>query len=179
MNTAILEKARKVKCLICDIDGVLTDALVYIDSHGNELKSFNIQDGFGLKLMMTAGIEIAVITGSNHYNIDHRIQQLGIQHYYKGRLNKEAAYADLKSNLKRDDEDFAYIGDDLPDFSIMKKVGFSIAVDNALPQIKSIADWKTTFRGGRGAVREACDFILTAQGKLEQSVHDYISNGQA
>ncbi|MDP3561874.1 MAG: 3-deoxy-manno-octulosonate-8-phosphatase KdsC [Legionellaceae bacterium] len=170
----LIEKAKKIKCLICDIDGVLTDGLIFIDNHGNELKGFNIQDGFGLKLLMSAGIEVAVITGSVNEVINHRMAQLGITHYFKGQINKKQAYQELKSRLNLTDEAFAYIGDDLPDLLVMTQVGFSIAVANAVKSVKEKADWNTELPGGRGGVREACDFILNAQGMMDTAVARFL-----
>lgn len=171
----ILEKAKNIKCLICDIDGVLTDGLIYIDNHANEQKAFNIQDGLGLKLLMAAGIEVAVITGSQNDVIEHRMKQLDIRHYFKGQINKQAAFQELKKRLNLDNESFAYVGDDLPDLPIMTQVGLSVAVSNAVRQVKEIASWSTELHGGRGAVREVCDLILTAQNKLDAALEKFLA----
>lgn len=173
--TELLEKAKKIKCVICDIDGVLTDGLIFIDNNGNELKAFNIQDGMGLKLLMAAGIQVAVITTSRNAVIDHRMQQLGIHHYFKGQVDKRLAYQQLKSQLGLSDEAFAYIGDDLPDVAIIRQVGLGVAVANAVNQVKEFAVWCTQAHGGRGAVREVCDFILSAQNKLDEALNEYLS----
>ncbi|EHL31474.1 KdsC family phosphatase [Legionella drancourtii] len=170
----ILELAKKIQCLICDMDGVLTDGLLYIDNHFNELKTFHIHDGVGLKLLMAAGIEVAVITGSRNAVVDHRMQQLGIKHYYKDQLDKQAMYRQLKKTLNLEDEQFAYIGDDLPDAPLIQQVGFGVAVANAVRQIKEIADWQTELPGGRGAVRELCDLILSAQNKMDLAITGYL-----
>jgi len=172
---ALLEKAKKIQCVICDIDGVLTDGLIYIDNNNNELKAFNIQDGLGLKLLMAAGIEVAVITGSQNAVIEHRMKQLDIRHYFKGQINKQAAFLELKKRLNLTDEAFAYVGDDLPDLPIMKQVGLSVAVSNAVRQVKDIATWSTELHGGRGAVREVCDLILTAQNKLDSALEKFLT----
>ncbi|STY29729.1 3-deoxy-D-manno-octulosonate 8-phosphate phosphatase [Legionella wadsworthii] len=170
----LIERAKNIKCLICDLDGVLTDGLLYIDNHFNELKTFHIQDGVGLKLLMTAGIEVAVITGSRNAVVDHRMQQLGIIHYYKDQANKQETYTQLKNKLNLQDEDIAYVGDDIPDAPIMRQVGLSVAVANAVYQIKEIAMWQTTLTGGRGAVREVCDLILNAQDKMDFAITGYL-----
>ena len=171
----ILEKAKKILCVICDIDGVLTDGLIYIDNHANEQKAFNIQDGLGLKLLMAAGIEVAVITGSQNAVIDHRMKQLDIRHYFKGQINKQAAFQALKTRLNLNDEAFAYVGDDLPDLPIMRQVGLSFAVSNAVDSVKKIASWTTELHGGRGAVREVCDLILTAQNKVDTALETFLA----
>lgn len=175
--TELITKAKKIRCVICDVDGVLTDGLIYLDNHGNELKAFHIQDGMGLKLLMAAGINVAVITTSRNAVIDHRMQQLGIQHYFKGQVDKRAAYQQLKTQLGLNDESFAYIGDDLPDIAIIRQVGLGVAVANAVSQVKEFATWHTQCHGGRGAVREVCDFILTAQNKQETALNEYLSAG--
>lgn len=169
----LLEKAKKIKCLICDVDGVLSDGLLHIDNHGNELKSFHVQDGMGLKLLMAAGIEVAVITTARNAVVDHRMQQLGVTHYFKGQVDKRDAFLQLKNILGFQDEEFAYIGDDLPDLPLIKQVGLGVAVGNAVPQVKEFADWQTEKTGGRGAVRELCDLILNAQNKTDAALEGY------
>lgn len=172
----LIEKAKKIKCVICDVDGVLTDGTLYIDDSGNELKAFHVQDGMGLKLLLAAGIEVAVITTSQNAVIEHRMQQLGIRYFYKGQVEKETAYKKLKASLNLTDEAFAYIGDDLPDLAIIRQVGFGVAVANAVSQVKEFANWHTQKQGGRGAVREVCDFILNAQNKTEHALNGYLTS---
>ncbi|KTD82827.1 KdsC family phosphatase [Legionella waltersii] len=170
----LIEKAKKIKCLICDVDGVLSDGLLHIDNFGNELKSFHVQDGMGLKLLMAAGIQVAVITTSINNVIDHRMKQLGVIHYYKGQVDKRDAYDQLKQKLGYSDEEFAYIGDDLPDLPLIQAVGLGVAVRNAVSQVLEFADWRTEQTGGRGAVRELCDLILNAQNKTELALEGYL-----
>jgi len=169
----LLEKAKKIKCLICDVDGVLSDGRLYIDNHGNELKSFHVQDGMGLKLLMAVGINVAVITTARNEIVDHRMQQLGITHYYKGQVDKREAYQKLKDTLGLEDEECAYIGDDLPDLPIIKQVGLGVAVANAVSQVKEFADWQTDQQGGQGGVREVCDLILQSQDKVDLALSGY------
>lgn len=175
MTNNILDKAKKITCLICDVDGVLTDGLLYLDNHGNELKAFHVQDGVGLKLLMAVGIQVAVITTSRNAVVDHRMEQLGIQHYFKGQLDKRKAFAELKDRLGLSNEECAYVGDDLPDLPIIKQVGFGVAVANAMAQVKEFAAWQTGQHGGRGAVREVCDLILKAQNKEDAALSGYFS----
>lgn len=172
----LLERAKKVKCLICDVDGVLTNGFLYLDNLGNELKAFHVQDGVGLKLLMAAGIEVAVITTSNHAVIGYRMEQLGITHYYTGQVDKREAYQQLKKILMLQDEEFAYAGDDLPDLPLMRQVGLGVAVANAVPSVKEFAYWQTEKEGGYGAVRELCDLILNAQGKAEIALQSYLES---
>lgn len=172
----LIKKAARIKCLVSDVDGVLTDGLLYVDNHGNELKTFNVQDGMGLKLLMSAGIEVAVITTSRNAVIDHRMQQLGIQHYFKGQVDKRRAYAELKNRLLLADEDIAYIGDDLPDLPLIQQAGLGVAVANAVEQVKMISDWQTSQKGGQGAVRELCELILSAQNIHEKALEGYLAS---
>lgn len=172
----LINKAKKVRCLICDLDGVLTDCRVFIDNSGNEYKGFNIQDGLGIKLLQKSGVEVAIITGSNQELVQFRRSQLNIQHFYPGSINKQKAFDDLKAKLNLSNEEFAYIGDDLPDLMIMKQVGLSIATANAVRLVKEAADWHTELSGGHGAVREACDLIIQAQGTLSKSLEKFLQN---
>jgi 3-deoxy-D-manno-octulosonate 8-phosphate phosphatase (KDO 8-P phosphatase) len=171
----IIEKAKQIKCLICDVDGVLTDGRLYYDNFGNEQKAFHVQDGMGLKLLMAAGIEVAVITTSKTELIDHRMQLLGLKHYFKGQVEKLTAYETLKQRLQLPDHAFAYIGDDLPDIAVIQRVGLGVAVANAVTQVKEFALWHTQLSGGNGAVREVCDYILNVQGKSEAALQGYLA----
>lgn len=172
----LIEKAKKIRCLICDVDGVLTDGLLYLDNHGNELKAFHVQDGMGLKLLMAAGIEVAVITTARNAVIDHRMQQLGITHYFKGQVDKRSAFEQLRERLGFALDEIAYIGDDLPDLPIIQRVGMGIAVANAVRQVKEFAAWVTDQHGGRGAVREVCDLLLSAQQKQDAALAGYFAS---
>lgn len=169
----LIEKAKKIKCLISDIDGVLTNGMLYIDDHGVETKAFHVQDGMGLKLLMSAGIHVAVITTSKNPVVEHRMKQLGIEYYYTAQVNKQAAYQELKKTLTLQDKEIAYIGDDLPDLPLIKQVGFGVAVANAVKSVKDSSIWVTKQVGGHGAVRELCDLILEAQNKLDVALNGY------
>lgn len=172
----LVEKAKHIRCLICDIDGVLTNGLLYLDNHGNELKAFHIQDGMGLKLLMSAGIEVAVITTSVNPVIKHRMRQLGITHYFTGQVDKRQAFDTLKTKLNLHNHEIAYIGDDLPDLPIIQQVGLGVAVANAVPLVKEFAYWTTTQSGGNGGVRELCDLILEAQQKATIALEKYLQS---
>lgn len=171
----LIQKIKAVQCLICDVDGVLTNGLLYIDANGQETKAFHVHDGVGLKLLLSAGIEVAVITTTDNHIIDERMQQIGIRHFFKGQLNKKAAFETLKTRLNLPNEAFAYIGDDLPDLPIMQQVGFSATVSNAVPAVKATALWQSEKPGGSGGVRELCDLILTTQNKLETALDQYLT----
>lgn len=152
-----------IKLLICDVDGVLTDGTLYYGSNGIEIKGFHVHDGLGLKQLMNAGIEVAVITKRCSEAVSRRLEELGVNNHYQGCDNKLTAYQALKDKLHLTDADVAYIGDDLPDLPVMEKVGLPIAVANATTPMKKIAAYTTELSGGQGAVREVCDHILEAR----------------
>lgn len=154
-------KALDLKLLILDVDGVLTDGTVYCFDNGVEGKGFNIQDGLGMKQLMRRGIEIAIISGKSSLATHNRLEALGVRHIYLGvGENKDEYYLGLKQKLNLVDRNMVYVGDDLPDLPIMQQVGLSIAVANAVPEVKKIADYVTEHCGGDGAVREVCDMLL-------------------
>lgn len=152
-----------IKLLILDVDGVLTNGQVYICDCGHEIKGFSTQDGIGLKLLLASGIEIAIISGRKSPATKKRLRELNIKHVHLGVSDKIEVFNKLKNKLSVENNNIAYIGDDLPDLLVMQQVGFSIAVDNAVDAIKDIANYITTKKGGDGAVREACDFILNTK----------------
>jgi len=157
--------AQKIKLIILDVDGVLTDNGLYIDDNGVESKKFNITDGMGIWLAHKMGIEVALISGRSSKTTEFRAFQLKIKHIYLGQSNKLEAYDKLKRELNLKDEEIIYIGDDLPDVPVLKQVGFPICVKNALPLAKRYAKFVTKLKGGEGAVREVVDLILKAQKK--------------
>ena len=166
---AILTKAAKVKLLICDVDGVMSDGLIYMGNNGEELKAFNVRDGYGIRCLLTSNIEVAIITGRKAKLLEDRAQTLGITYLYQGQSDKLLAYQQLLDTLQLSDEQIAYIGDDLIDWPGMAKVGLSVAVADAHPLLLPKADYITRLGGGKGAVRELCDLILLSQGKLEEA----------
>lgn len=168
------QKIKNIQCVICDVDGVLTDGSISLDVHGNESRTFHVHDGMGLVLLLAAGIEVAIITTTNNAIIDKRMQQIGIRYFYKGQIDKLSAYHDLKTKLNLPDNAFAYVGDDLPDIPVMQQVGFSVAVANARNAVKKVSDWQTQRTGGTGAVRELCDIILDTQDKTEFALKHYL-----
>lgn len=155
-------KAAKIKLLILDVDGVLTDGKIWYSDDGREQKCFHTQDGLGMKRLQEADIQIAIISGRQSEGVDRRMKELGISHVFQGQENKIAAFESLLTTCNLSPGEIGYMGDDIPDILIMERVGFRIAVDNAVPEVKAIADWCTSRRGGEGAVREACDYILSS-----------------
>lgn len=165
----VLEKASAIKLLICDVDGVLSDGLIYMGNQGEELKAFNVRDGYGIRCLLTSDIEVGIITGRSAQMLIDRCHTLGIRHLYQGQSDKVLALRDLLDKLSLRADQVAYIGDDLIDWPVMAQVGLSVAVADAHPLLLPKADYVTRIAGGRGAVRELCDLILLAQGKLEEA----------
>lgn len=172
MNTA--ELANKIKLIIFDVDGVLTDGGLYFTEDGAEFKRFNSLDGHGIKMLKDNGVEVAVITARDSKTVAYRMKNLGIVHFYQGQSDKVVAFSDLLQKLNLNADAVAYVGDDVIDLPVMTKVGFSIAVANAHDMVKQHADLTTKKSGGHGAVREVCDFILKAQGKFDGAMKVYL-----
>ncbi|MFI3121282.1 MAG: 3-deoxy-manno-octulosonate-8-phosphatase KdsC [Methylococcaceae bacterium] len=171
----IQEKAKKLKLLILDVDGVLTDGRLFFDNQGNEYKSFHARDGHGIKLLRQTGVEVAVISGRKSSSVALRMKNLGIEHVYQGHENKIAAFNEVIEKLGITPEQAAHVGDDLLDLPIMIRVGLAIAVNDANFAVKQRADWCTTLPGGLGAVREVCDFIMQAQGRFDEVLNTYLT----
>ena len=166
MTASVSEIAKQVRLLIVDIDGVMTDGGLQFDNQGEEYKTFSSLDGHGIRMLLECGIEIAVITGRNSGIVNHRMNELGVTLIYQGYRDKLVAYEKLLQDTGLEPENIAYVGDDLPDLPVMRRVGFAIAVQNAHGFVKQHCDWVTTARGGNGAIREVTDFILQAQSLL-------------
>ena len=153
---------KKIKLLILDVDGVLTDGGFYVSNTGDILRKFNVLDGFGIRQLIKQGIEVAIITGGKSDSVIHRSDYLGIKHVFLGREDKLNVYnQNLKSVLNINDENVAFIGDDVYDIPLMDTVGFPITVPNAHDDVKKRARYITSKRGGEGAVREVIDLIIT------------------
>ena len=168
-------QAQKIKLIIFDVDGVLTDGGLYFSDEGMEFKRFNSLDGHGIKMLKEFGIEPAIITARESGNVKHRMNNLGIEHYYQGQSNKVLAFEDLLNKLGLEASEVAYMGDDVIDLPVMLKVGLPIAPNNAHELVKEKSALVTDKTGGYGAVREACDFLLKAQDKYDQAMSVYLS----
>ena len=169
VSADVLERAKSIRLLICDVDGVMSDGLIYMGNQGEELKTFNVRDGYGIRCLLTSDIEVAIITGRNAKLLEDRANTLGIRHLYQGQSDKLLAFRELLDTLSLQADEVAYIGDDLIDWPVMAEVGLSVAVKDAHPILLPKAHYVTQIPGGRGAVREICDLILLAQGKLEDA----------
>lgn len=161
------QRAAGIKLMAFDIDGVMTDGGLHYTDDGGELKTFNVQDGLGLKLLQRAGIELAIVTGRSSGVVAARAADLGIGHVHQGVADKGAVLDELCSRLGLRRSEAAFMGDDLIDLPAMLRCGFAIAPANARRQILERAHLVTESGGGRGAVREAAEFVLAAQGKLD------------
>lgn len=173
VEQSILDIAKEIKLLICDVDGVFSDGLIYMGNNGEELKTFHTRDGYGVKSLMNAGIEIAIITGRRSQIVENRMTALGIKLIYQGQDDKIKAYQDICDKLNIAPEQTGYIGDDLIDWPVMEKVGLKVCVADGHPLLVRRANYVTSVRGGHGAVREVCDLILQARNELD--VHKGLS----
>ena len=169
----ILAKAANVRLVIFDVDGVLTDGSLFIGDDAEEYKAFNSKDGHGMKMLQDSGVTIAIITGRTSRVVEHRMSSLGIEHVFQGRLEKVPAYHELISQLGFATDQVAYVGDDVVDLGVMRRVGLAIAVQDAHPLVKQHAHWQTEHPGGRGAARDVCELIMSAQGTLERELEKY------
>jgi len=169
----ILQKAAKIKLVIFDVDGVLTDGSLFIGDDGQEYKAFNSKDGHGMRMLQDGGVDIAIITGRVSKVVEHRVKDLGIRHVYQGKRQKLPAYEELKKIVGLNDEDIAYVGDDVVDLPVMVRVGLAICVQDGHPYVKKHAHWITEHGGGRGAGRDVCEMILEAKGLLADKLASY------
>ncbi|MBN2885682.1 MAG: 3-deoxy-manno-octulosonate-8-phosphatase KdsC [Chromatiaceae bacterium] len=163
---AIRDRAAAIRLVIFDVDGVLTDGTLFLGDDGQEYKAFHSRDGHGMVMLRQSGIALAVITGRTSRVVSLRMEGLGVQHIYQGQREKLPAYEELKGRLALDDSQIAYVGDDVVDLPVMRRVGLAVAVADAHPQVLAEAHWRTSLPGGRGAARELCELILDAQGRL-------------
>ena len=154
-----------IRLLVLDVDGVLTDGTILLGA-GEELKCFHVRDGLGLKRLMSAGVEVAVISGRDSAAVTRRMAELGVRHVYQGIEDKLAVLEHLRSTLGIDAIEVAVVGDDLPDLPPMRAAGLAIAVADAQEEVRIAADWVTRAGGGRGAVREVADGLLAARGRI-------------
>jgi len=165
MPTETLARARRVRLLTCDVDGVLTDGRIYIDDHGHEMKAFSALDGVGLNLLARAGITVGWITGSNAPAVTHRARRLNVRHVVLDAADKLVSWQALRAELGFAPEECAHIGDDLPDVPLFRACGFAVAVPHAPASVREHAHFVTARDGGAGAVRELAELILAAQGR--------------
>ena len=172
--TKVASKARQISVLLMDVDGTLTDGSVTLasqpDGHALEIKTFDAHDGQGLTLAVTAGIRTGVITGRSSAALRRRCKELDVEFVYEKQGHKIAAYEDVLRKTGAKESEVAYLGDDLPDLLIMRRVGLAVAVGNAAPEVRRAADYRTKAPGGKGAARELVEVILRSKGMWEEMI---------
>ena len=173
-NIDLVQRARGVRLLVLDVDGVLTDGKLYFLADGSEAKAFSTLDGQGIKMLMHSGIQVAIITGRTSTIVERRAANLGIEHVVQGREDKRVALDELLSTLQLSYQQVAYLGDDLPDLAPIRCVALGVAVANANSFVRQHAQAVTSLRGGEGAAREFCEFIMAAQGSLSAAQNVYL-----
>lgn len=165
MKKSIKEKLKGVRLLVLDVDGVMTDGRIIMDYAGREIKNFNVRDGHGIKILQHCGVKVAILTGRKSKVVEHRAKDLEIKDIYQKVYNKKEVFEKILKKQKLSADAVAFIGDDIVDVPVLKRVGFSVAVADALDIVKKSVDYVAKNRGGHGAVREICEMILQAQGK--------------
>jgi 3-deoxy-D-manno-octulosonate 8-phosphate phosphatase (KDO 8-P phosphatase) len=171
----IIARAVKVKLVVFDVDGVLTDGRLLLGDNGVEYKAFHSRDGHGMKMLAGTGVELAIITGRRSQLVAERMASLGISHVHQGHPSKLPVFEKLIAELGLTAEQAAYVGDDVIDLGVMAQVGLAVAVANAHPLVLEQAHWHTASDGGRGAAREVCDLVMGAHGTLEGVHRDYMT----
>jgi 3-deoxy-D-manno-octulosonate 8-phosphate phosphatase (KDO 8-P phosphatase) len=167
------ERARKIRLILTDCDGVLTDGSLYYTTEGEATKVFHIHDGLAFKLARQAGLKTGIISGRQSAALERRARELSVDHLFHGNDAKRAAYEEIRTVENLSDEQIAYIGDDLHDLQLLHRVGFAIAVADAVLEVKAAAHFVTTRNGGRGAFREAVELILKAQNQWEELLRSF------
>ena len=175
ISSAIINRARNIKLLVLDVDGVLTSGQLFFTNSGEELKAFNSLDGHGIKMLQNSGVKVAIITGRKSQIVATRAASLGIEILMQGREDKLAALEEIRQEHAFALAEIAHMGDDHPDLPLIQCLGLGISVDNAHWLVKQQAHWISQFKGGEGAVREACDLLMLAQGTFDESIKIYIN----
>lgn len=170
MPDAVRARASNVRAVVLDVDGVLTDGTLVYGRHGEELKTFHVRDGLGIRMLRTAGIIVGVISARESAALEARLDDLHIEHTLLGRGDKRDALIELASKLHAQPSQIAYAGDDLLDLGALAIAGVSIAPADAHPHVRACVSWVTTLGGGRGAVREVADDLLEARGELARVI---------
>ena len=167
------DRISRVRLLILDVDGVMTDGRIVMNDLGQETKFFDVKDGHGLKILMRFDIDVVLLTGRQSAVVEHRARDLGIREVHQRVWNKLAVYEEILARRGLADMEVAFIGDDIVDIPVMRRVGFAVAVPDAVPEARKAAHLVTIRNGGRGAVREVCDLILKAKGHWSNIADKY------
>lgn len=174
----LLEKARHIQALVLDVDGILSDGFVTLTNTGDELKSFDIRDGLGMKLVQKIGLKVIIITGRKSNIVEKRMTDLGVDLIFQGREDKGVALREACAQLGLDPEDCLYMGDDWPDLSAFAIAGMKVTVPNGHVEVRRRADLVTQAYGGRGAVREICDLLLEAKDQYQHLLNQFLHTPQ-
>lgn len=172
------ERLRRIRLLLLDVDGVLTDGRIIYDAQGVETKAFDVKDGHGLKLLQRAGVQVGIITGRQSEVVNVRARELGIEIVCQGAKDKLAPFQAILHKLGLAEDEVAYMGDDLPDLPVLRRVGWAAAPIDAVAEIKPYVHYVTSRPGGRGAVREVCDLLLQASGHWSELTSRYFGSQQ-
>lgn len=176
LDATLQARILPVRLMVFDVDGVLTDGRVIYHDDGSEIKAFDVHDGHGIKLLQRAGIDVALITGRSCRAVEHRAAGLGIDKVYQGAIDKLEAYAVLQAQTGLGDEEIGFMGDDLIDIPLLRRVGFAVVVPNAVSHVMPYAHYVTRARGGHGAAREVCELLLGVQGLWEEVTRRYFGD---
>lgn len=171
----ILERARHIRLVIFDVDGVLSNGLLLFDTQGVEYKTFHVRDGHGIKLLQNAGVEVAVISGRRAESVRLRLEGLGVRHIFQGHEDKRSAFESLCQSLALQPREIAHVGDDLQDLPLLRRVGLAVAVADAHEAVLPHVHWVTSQPGGMGAAREVCDLVLRAKGAMDDILAGFVS----
>ena len=174
MKTTLVEKAKNVRLVISDVDGVLTSGTLFYGPSGSEMKDFNVHDGIGMRILRESGVQLAIITAKTSHAVEQRMRDLNIEHVYQGQSDKLVAYEELKQKLNVTDAEIAYIADDLPDLPLLLRVGLPVSVPNAPKIVHEHVALVTRAHGGKGAMRELCEIIMKAQGTYHAAIEAYL-----
>lgn len=169
-----LERAHKVKLMAFDVDGVLTDGSLYFTSNGDEMKAFTSQDGHGLKLLKMGGVRLAIVTGRRSRSVELRAQNVGIDIVRQAVIDKRSTLLEVLADLGLSFEEAGFMGDDVVDLPVLRACGFSATVSDGHELVRRHVDYVARLPAGRGAVREVCELILRAQGKLEYAMAPFL-----
>ena len=169
------QRLARVRLLLLDVDGVLTDGRILIDDRGNETKAFDVTDGHGIKLLQRAGVDVGLVTGRRSRVVEYRARELGIREVHQGVKDKLSVVREILERRGLGPEEVGYVGDDVVDLPVLLQVGLAVAVADAVPELRDRVHWVTGRAGGRGAVREVCDAILRARGEWDAVTRRYFS----
>lgn len=167
------QRAARVRLMVFDVDGVLTDGRLYFGADGEAMKVFDVRDGHGIKMLRECGIQVAILSARSSRIVATRARELDIDHVIQGAADKREKFLALAQSLQIAPADCGFAGDDWPDLAVLGSVGFAATVADAAPEVRRIAHWSTSAAGGRGAVRELAEFVLRAQGRFDRLLRSY------